>query len=91
MLLGPILQYFDMVKQLIFLLINRHSGLQIPLAFPGIGGKMQEDPENETHTLIHQQLPKKMKANLNCLQPERKGLFILLEAGYIKKLQILKF
>lgn len=49
-LLDPILQYFDTVKQLIFLLINRHSALQIPLAFPGIGGKMQEDPENETFT-----------------------------------------
>lgn len=49
-LLEPVLHYFDIVKQLISLLINRHSGLQIPLAFPGIGGKIQEDPANETFT-----------------------------------------
>lgn len=49
-LLDPVLQYFDIEKQLVFLLINRHSGLQIPLALPGIRGKIQEDPENETFT-----------------------------------------
>lgn len=49
-LLDPVQQYFDVVKQLIFLLINRHSGLQMPLALPGIRGKIQEDPENETFT-----------------------------------------
>lgn len=49
-LLDPVLQYFDTVKQLIFPLINKHSGLQIPLAFPGIGGEIQEDAENETFT-----------------------------------------
>ena len=46
LLLDPVQQYFETVKQLVFLLINMHSSLQMPLAFPGycIGGKIQEDP-----------------------------------------------
>lgn len=49
-LLDPVLQYFEVVKQLVFLLINMHSGLQTSLAFSGIGGEIQEDPEDETFT-----------------------------------------
>lgn len=70
-LLDPVQQYFEIIKQLVFLLINMHSSLQIPLALSGycIGGKILEDTESEIlNTVIQPQFPMTITANRNCLQ-----------------------
>jgi len=55
---------------LVFLLINMHSSLQNPLAFPGYctGGKIQEDPEKETLNTLTDSLQRQLQQTITVYQ-----------------------